>query len=109
MSLGKRKNSRQGALTAVAQLSSDLAATTDASDKARRLALADWIVDPKNPLTARVIVNRVWQYHFGQGIVNTPSDFGLMGDRPSHPELLDWLAVSFMENGWSLKWLHRQI
>jgi hypothetical protein len=56
-----------------------------------------------------VIVNRVWFYHFGNGIVNTPSDFGLMGDRPSHPELLDWLAVSFMENGWSLKWLQRQI
>jgi hypothetical protein len=54
-------------------------------------------------------VNRVWQYHFGQGIVNTPSDFGVNGDRPSHPELLDWLAVSFMENGWSLKWLHRLI
>ena len=54
-------------------------------------------------------MNRVWQYHFGQGIVNTPSDFGLNGDRPSHPELLDWLAVSFMENGWSLRWLHRQI
>ncbi len=98
-----------GSLTAVAQLSSDLAATTDAPDKARRLALADWIVDPKNPLTARVIVNRVWQYHFGQGIVNTPSDFGLMGDRPSHAELLDSLAISFIENGWSLKWLHRQI
>jgi hypothetical protein len=80
-----------------------------APDDLRRTALADWIADAKNPLTARVIVNRVWFYHFGNGIVNTPSDFGLMGDRPSHPELLDWLAVSFMENGWSLKWLQRQI
>jgi hypothetical protein len=76
---------------------------------ARRLALANWIASPSNPLTARVIVNRVWQYHFGKGIVNTPSDFGVNGDRPSHPELLDWLAVAFIENGWSLKWLHRQI
>ena len=80
-----------------------------ATDKDRRLALADWMTDPANPLTARVIVNRVWYFHFGNGIVNTPSDFGLMGDRPSHPELLDWLAASFVENGWSLKWLHRQI
>ncbi|HUQ94892.1 MAG TPA: PSD1 and planctomycete cytochrome C domain-containing protein [Bryobacteraceae bacterium] len=76
---------------------------------ARRVALANWIANPRNPLTARVIVNRVWYHHFGNGIVNTPSDFGINGDRPSHPELLDWLAVSFMENGWSLKWLHRQI
>ncbi len=76
---------------------------------AARLALADWIADARNPLTARVIVNRVWYYHFGNGLVNTPSDFGFNGDRPSHPELLDWLAVSFVENGWSLKWLHRQI
>jgi Protein of unknown function (DUF1553)/Protein of unknown function (DUF1549) len=98
-----------GSLTAVAQLGPELQLNGDAPDRERRLALADWLANPKNPLTARVIVNRVWQYHFGQGIVNTPSDFGLMGDRPSHPELLDSLAVSFMENGWSLKWLHRQI
>jgi len=81
--------------------------TTDAN--ARRIALANWIASNKNPLTARVIVNRVWYLHFGNGIVNTPSDFGINGDRPSHPELLDWLAISFMENGWSLKWLHREI
>ena len=62
-----------------------------------------------NPLTARVIVNRVWAWHFGRGLVNTPSNFGALGDRPSHPELLDWLAVNFVKNGWSLKWLHRQI
>jgi hypothetical protein len=98
-----------GALSAVAQLPAVLKLPPDAEDGQRRLALAEWIADPKNPLTARVIVNRVWYYHFGSGIVNTPSDFGLNGDRPSHPELLDWLAVSFMEHGWSLKWLHRQI
>ena len=74
-----------------------------------RLELVESIVDPGNPLTARVIVNRVWYTYFGNGIVNTPSDFGFNGDRPSHPELLDWLAVSFVEQGWSLKWLHRQI
>ncbi|MFN7937191.1 MAG: PSD1 and planctomycete cytochrome C domain-containing protein [Bryobacteraceae bacterium] len=82
----------------------------DSSDPAaRRIALANWLADAKNPLTARVMVNRIWYHHFGNGIVNTPSDFGVNGDRPSHPELLDWLAVQFVENGWSLKWLHRQI
>ena len=74
-----------------------------------RLELADAILDEKNPLTARVIVNRVWKEYFGRGIVGTPSNFGQLGDRPTHPELLDDLAVRFMENGWSLKWLHRQI
>ena len=98
-----------GALSAISQLSKDLALQTEASDAQRRIALANWIANPSNPLTARVIVNRVWYHHFGNGLVNTPSDFGVNGDRPSHPELLDWLATSFMENGWSLKWLHRQI
>ncbi|MFH5802954.1 PSD1 and planctomycete cytochrome C domain-containing protein [Alienimonas sp. DA493] len=74
-----------------------------------RRELAAAIVDPENPLTARVIVNRVWAWHFGTGIVATPSDFGLQGDPPSHPELLDWLASEFVAHGWSLKWLHRQI
>lgn len=97
---------RPGALTAIRQLDSKLPAGSDAE---RRLALADWLTSPKNPLTARVIVNRIWQLHFGAGIVNTPSDFGFNGDRPSHPELLDWLAVSFMENGWDIRWLQRLI
>ncbi len=74
-----------------------------------RVALADWIASKQNPLTARVLVNRIWQGHFGEGLVRTPNDFGLKGERPTHPELLDWLAVDFMEEGWSLKRLHRLI
>ncbi len=78
-----------------------------AKSTGRRLALAKWIASPANPLTARVIVNRLWQYHFGRGIVPTASDFGLRGEEPTHPELLDWLACELVEGGWSLKRLHR--
>jgi len=74
-----------------------------------RLELAQAIIDPGNPLTARVIVNRVWMHHFGFGLVRTPSDFGFRGDPPTHPELLDYLAVKFVESGWSLKKLHRLV
>jgi hypothetical protein len=75
----------------------------------RRTALANWIADPKNPLTARTIVNRIWMQHFGRGIANSPGDLGMQGERPTHPELLDWLASQFVESSWSLKNLHRQI
>ncbi|MGB0599203.1 MAG: PSD1 and planctomycete cytochrome C domain-containing protein [Rubripirellula sp.] len=81
----------------------------DAPEQTRRKALADWIADQENPLTARVIVNRLWQFHFGTGIVDTPSDFGRNGAPPSHPELLDYLAAELMDHGWSLKHIHRLI
>ena len=88
---------------------SSLELNNETPERERRLALANWIADDKNPLTARVIVNRVWHYHFGTGLVSTPSDLGKNGTKPSHPQLLDWLAWNFMQNGWSLKWLHREI
>jgi hypothetical protein len=75
----------------------------------RRTALAHWLTEPENPLTTRVIVNRVWQYHFGHGLSRTASDFGKLGEQPSHPELLDWLARRFVAEGWSFKKLHRMI
>src|SRR6185503_15486699 len=75
----------------------------------RRLALAQWIASPENPLTARVAVNHIWLRHFGRGIVATPENFGRTGARPSHPELLDWLAAEFMARGWSMKAIHRLI
>jgi cytochrome c553 len=80
-----------------------------ASDAERRAAVAKWITDPANPLTPRVIINRLWQHHFGTGLVATPSDFGFHGGRPSHPELLDWLANELIDHRWSLKHVHRLI
>jgi hypothetical protein len=74
-----------------------------------RLQLARWLTAPNHPLTARVMVNRIWQWHFGEGLVRTPSNFGLMGERPTHPELLDYLAQRFMQDGWSIKAMHRLI
>ena len=98
-----------GAISAVATLSPDLTADNRVPEAQRRLALARWIGDPRNPLTARVIVNRIWQYHFGRGLVGMPSDFGNNGEKPSHPELLDWLASDFMAHGWRIKRLHKLI
>jgi hypothetical protein len=75
----------------------------------RRTALANWLASPDNPLTARVMVNRIWHYHFGRGLVGTPSDFGVMGERPANPALLDYLAATFADDAWSIKKLHRRI
>jgi hypothetical protein len=82
---------------------------TDAPEQARRLALAEWIVRPEHPLTARVMANRIWQWHFGTGLVDSASDFGRNGSLPTHPELLDWLAAEFVSHGWSIKHLHQLI
>jgi len=79
---------------------------SDFKSSGRRLALAKWLIEPGNPLTARVMVNRLWHYHFGRGIVATPNDFGRNGQQPTHPELLDWLADEFVAKGWSLKQMH---
>ncbi len=81
----------------------------DTPEQDRRRVFANWIASPDNPLTARVMVNRIWQGHFGTGLVDTPSDFGRNGGKPSHPELLDWLAAEFMRTGWSVKQMHRLI
>ena len=98
-----------GSLTCIKALAPRFADSCTDDEAARRAALAHWLTDPKNPLTWRSIVNRVWAWHFGRGLVTTPSDFGHMGSLPSHPELLDWLTDWFVQSGGSLKALHRLI
>jgi mono/diheme cytochrome c family protein len=98
-----------GTIQAIAGLSGDLGLAMDAGDAERRLALADWLTSEKNSLATRVIVNRLWHYHFGLGIVDTPSDLGFNGSRPTHPELLDWLSQQLIDSEYSLKALHRLI
>lgn len=93
----------------VAAIGPRLQLTAEAPEVERRLAMAAWLSDPANPLPARVLVNRLWQHHFGEGIVRTPSDFGRNGIRPSHPELLDWLASEFVARSWSIKTMQRLI
>jgi hypothetical protein len=96
-------------LQVLSECTEPYALASDAPESERRLALAKWIASDRNPLTARVLVNRMWHYHFGTGIVDTPGDFGYLGGKPSHPELLDWLAARLYEHGWRLKPLHREI
>jgi hypothetical protein len=98
-----------GGLSGIPQLDGDFGLAPDAPEADRRKRFAEWLTDAQNPLTARVIANRVWFYHFGQGIVSTPNDFGNSGGKPTHPELLDWLANYLIEQKWSLKALHRVI
>jgi hypothetical protein len=94
---------------AIAGLPADFGLAPDAAEAERRRKLAEWLTHEDNPLFARVIVNRVWHYHFGAGIVDTPNDLGFNGGRPSHPQLLEFLALQFREEGYRLKWLHRLI
>jgi len=102
------KEATPGALSCVKGLSADFSSINTGDERARRAALARWLVDPHNVLLWRSIVNRVWHYHFGRGIVDTPNDFGRHGSKPTHPELLDWLALE-LRQGQSLKSLHRMI
>ena len=99
---------RPAAFSALTMLDSELG-SLDSNEGERRAALARWITHPDNPLVSRVIVNRIWQWHFGTGLVDTPSDFGYGGGRASHPELLDWLAAELAKRNWSLKAMHRLV
>ncbi|MEX2559813.1 MAG: DUF1553 domain-containing protein, partial [Pirellulales bacterium] len=96
-------------LQPLAEAATPHAADPQGETTGRRLTLARWLTRPDHPLTPRVLVNRVWQHHFGRGIVATPANFGRSGSPPTHPDLLDWLAVDFVENGWRIKRLHRMI
>ena len=106
---GDAEQPKEEVAPAVLSALGELTLAKDATDADRRLALANWIANPANPLTARVAVNRIWQGHFGIGLVETSNDFGRIGAAPSHPELLDWLAAEFIRSGWSMKHLHRLI
>ncbi|MCA8989285.1 MAG: DUF1553 domain-containing protein, partial [Planctomycetaceae bacterium] len=100
---------RAGGIASLSEVPADFGLPAEASDADRRKALAEWIANEHNPLFARVIVNRLWHYHFGAGIVRTPNDFGFNGSRPTHPELLDFLARYLVDHNWSLKAVHRLI
>ncbi|NIP95886.1 MAG: DUF1553 domain-containing protein, partial [Akkermansiaceae bacterium] len=106
---GDPEQKREQVGPAVPKALGSLTLDPQAGEQERRVALARWITSPHNPLTARVMANRIWQYHFGRGLVDTASDFGLNGARPSHPALLNWLAAEFIRSGWSIKHLHRLI
>lgn len=106
---GDPEQPKEPVAPAVLSALGDLKMTNQTSEQQRRMALAKWIASPQNPLTARVMVNRIWQGHFGTGLVQTPSDLGNNGTKPTHPELLDWLAGEFIRSGWSVKHMHRLI
>ena len=109
LSRGDPEQPKDEVVPAVLSALGDTKLARDTAEQERRRALANWIASPQNPLTARVMVNRIWQGHFGTGLVETPSDFGRNGMKPSHPELLDWLAAEFVRSGWSVKHMHRLI
>ncbi|MCX6837228.1 MAG: PSD1 and planctomycete cytochrome C domain-containing protein [Verrucomicrobia bacterium] len=106
---GDPEQPKEPVVPAVLSALGDWKLAKETPEQKRRQSLADWIASPQNPLTARVMVNRIWQGHFGTGLVPTPSDFGRMGMKASHPELLDWLAAEFIRSGWSIKHMHRLI
>ncbi len=106
---GDPEQPKESVMPAVLSALGDLNVPKESAEQQRRRVLADWIANPQNPLTARVMVNRIWQGHFGTGLVSTPSDFGHLGTKPTHPELLDWLAAEFIRSGWSVKHMHRLI
>jgi mono/diheme cytochrome c family protein len=106
---GDPEQPKEEVIPAVLSTLGDLKLNKQTPEQQRRAALAEWIASPQNPLTARVMVNRIWQGHFGSGLVQTPSDFGNNGIKPTHPELLDWLAKAFIRSGWSIKQMHRLI
>ncbi|MBL9182076.1 MAG: PSD1 domain-containing protein [Verrucomicrobiaceae bacterium] len=106
---GDPEQPREPVVPAVLTALGSVKLTKETAEQERRRILAEWIASPQNPLTARVMVNRIWQGHFGTGLVETPSDFGRMGIKPTHPELLDWLAAEFIKSGWSVKHMHRLI
>lgn len=106
---GDPEQPQQKVLPAVLSALGDISLDEETTEQDRRRALADWIASSRNPLTARVMVNRIWQGHFGTGLVSTPSDLGNNGARPTHPELLDWLAAEFIRAKWSIKHMHRLI
>jgi hypothetical protein len=109
LSRGDPEQPRDPVTAAVPAVLGSLKLERDAGETLRRRTLAEWLTRPEHPLTARVMVNRIWQGHFGVGLVDTSSDFGRSGTRPSHPELLDWLASEFVRSGWSVKAMHRLI
>ena len=106
---GDPEQPKEAVTPAVLSALGNVTLTKESAEQDRRRTLADWIASPQNPLTARVMVNRIWQGHFGTGFVQTPSDFGRMGMKPTHPELLDYLAAEFIRSGWSVKHMHRLI
>jgi hypothetical protein len=106
---GDPEQPQEEVVPAVLSALGDLKLRKDSAEQQRRRTLADWIASPQNPLTARVMVNRIWQGYFGTGLVETASDFGRSGMKPTHPELLDWLAAEFIRSGWSVKHMHRLI
>ncbi|MBN8419558.1 MAG: PSD1 domain-containing protein [Verrucomicrobia bacterium] len=106
---GDPEQPKEAVTPAVLSALGNITLPKESAEQDRRRALADWIANAQNPLTARVMVNRIWQGHFGTGFVQTPSDFGRMGMKPTHPELLDYLATEFIRSGWSVKHMHRLI